>query len=136
MHSFEWEGLAYNEALYGRGEKSETTVTFLHNGDFSGNVKVSLPERVSAYEYHDYAPGNERIETIHLPFAAMKALVLEYFRRKMISALEDAEGEELEQLVFDEVVEDANRDSECKCSACIIPSTKRHHPNSTKLLAS
>jgi hypothetical protein len=64
--------------------------TYAFNEDFSGGVSVEASEVPS--RYHDTA--------VEIPFADIRALYLEYARRKAISRLEQAEDGELEALLF------------------------------------
>jgi len=57
--------------------------TFIHNGDFSGNVSVRRPGQPEA----------------EVPFADLRQLVLGYFRDKMIGELEDASDDTLEAML-------------------------------------
>jgi hypothetical protein len=58
-------------------------ITFLHNGDFSGDVQIVMPP------VHGVRAG------LHVPFAALKALVAKYVRQEKISALEHSTDDEL-----------------------------------------
>jgi hypothetical protein len=69
---------------------SHTTITdggttFTHNGDYSGDVRITAPSAGRPY--------------IEVPFADLRQLVLWYLRDKAIERLENAEGGELEALL-------------------------------------
>lgn len=81
-------------------------LTYHHNGDYSGDVKVTIP-----LERHKTRPWgttttkfdiDERIRqvTVDIPFEDMRWLVLRYLQSKLISRLEDANDDELEQLLL------------------------------------
>jgi hypothetical protein len=57
--------------------------TFIHNGDYSGNVTV-------------HRLGQPRIE---VPFADLRELVFGYLRRRMIEGLEQASDDTLEAML-------------------------------------
>jgi len=122
-HTTEWEGSAYPEQRrpmpkvpgplkggrlsYG---KRKVTVTMHHDGDLGGsNVKFWLPNWLADACHHPGAgPDEIGMVSVSIPFDAVLQLVLEYYRRKMISALENADGEELADLVLDRIVEAAD----------------------------
>jgi len=121
-HTTEWEGSAYPEQRspmpkvpgplkggrlsYG---KRKVTVTMHHDGDpKGGNVKFWLPNWLADATHHPHAgPGEVAMVTVSIPFDALHQLVLEYYRGVMIRALENADGEELADLVLDRIVEAA-----------------------------
>ena len=123
-HTTVWEGAAYPEQ---RGAQPKTpgplkggklpygkrpvTVTMHHDGDpKGGNIKFWLPNWLADAAHHPGAgPDEIGMVSVSIPFDAMLELVLNYYRDKMINALEQAEGEQLEQLVFDTIVEDVNQ---------------------------
>lgn len=104
MHSTTWTGKAASEQRpYTPGPtipRTEETVTMHHHGDRSGNVRFWLPNRVANVTTHHHAgPNEESMAEVHIPFEAIKLLVIEYYRDELIRALENAEGEELEDLI-------------------------------------
>lgn len=66
-------------------------ITFVHNGDYSGDVRVKIPAETALVELHH---GSDRIE-VRIPFAAMEELVAEKYRSLMIEHLEQAEIAEI-----------------------------------------
>jgi hypothetical protein len=60
-----------------------------HNGDFSGDVIVSVPKKAID------GPWPDGTFTVELPFEDIKELVAEYIRRELIRQIEDAEPDEL-----------------------------------------
>lgn len=99
-HSFDWEGECRGSTIEDWGRVQDATVTFLFNGDFSGNVGVNLPNWIADITLHHGAgPNGQAIAEVHIPFEAMKQLVFEHYRRKMIDVLESATGEALEAAV-------------------------------------
>jgi hypothetical protein len=101
-HTFSWEGLCWAEQRASQVEfdVADALVTFHFNGDFSGSVKLDLPNWVADVSVrHGAGPNQEGMAEVHIPFEALKALVLEYYRRQAMSLLTGAEGPELEKLV-------------------------------------
>lgn len=74
-------------------------VSFVHNGDFSGDVIVQLNnadsvqhiERV-VFDGHELAPMHWEVR---IPFADMQRIVATWVRRLEIAALESADDEEV-----------------------------------------
>lgn len=64
---------------------ADDDISFHHNGDFSGDVTISLPTQAAATEL-----WNDGHTTIKVPYAALEALVAERYRRAMVGALEEA----------------------------------------------
>lgn len=65
-------------------------VIFHHNGDFSGNVLITLPT-----EKVEKAMGETVF--VEIDFEVVKKLVLKYFQSKIIGKVESMEYEELEE---------------------------------------
>ena len=66
--------------------KAAGGTTFIHNGDYSGFVRI-----VSA--------SGERHPEVEIPFADLRELVLGYLRLRMIAGLEDMSDDTLEQVL-------------------------------------
>lgn len=69
-------------------------VTFHHNGDFSGDVKID----VSAYNVvlvQTSMPGVPGVFEIEIPFDALKGLVAEYVRGQLIEELEQDSADDV-----------------------------------------
>jgi hypothetical protein len=82
---------------------------YAHNGDFSGEVKVSLPVRPQgdyglnypcASEPHQIAGQQGHFVEVEIPFADIRALYLRYLTSKQISRLEQASDDEREQMLL------------------------------------
>lgn len=58
--------------------------TFVHNGDYSGNVRITAPG------------GGWDAE---IPFADLRELVLGYLRQRMITGIEEMSDDTLEQVL-------------------------------------
>lgn len=98
MHSFSWTGKAWKEQGY--GEAKDVTVTFHYNGSFDGNVKVELPNKVGDVSVHHGAgPNGEGLAEVHIPFEAMKVLVINYLRMEVVSFAEVASDESFERFL-------------------------------------
>ncbi len=77
--------------------------TFNHNGDFSGDVKITIPTYYAGgavQEKYVYLPnaGPEDVEetvTIQVPFGDLKRLVASYVLSRRIEKLEQAEDDEI-----------------------------------------
>jgi hypothetical protein len=95
VHTISWKGDAQNERLR-RGEFEETQVTMHHNGDYSGNVKFILPNRIA--DVVKVPAGtwtnktDEELAELNIPFEAVKILVLNYLRDQQIVAIENPSG--------------------------------------------
>ena len=63
---------------------------FVHNGDYSG------PVRIRARKGDVLDDGRFELE---IPFTDLRALVLDYLRQRMISGLESASDDTLEQVL-------------------------------------
>ena len=93
MHTFTWEGEAYNEDESLPLGPQHTEVYIHHNGDYSGNVNISLPVRIGCPDMVSVAEDHV---SMWVPFDAIKALVLEQIRSAAISKLEEMTEEEIE----------------------------------------
>jgi len=69
-------------------------VNFIFNGDYSGDV------RINQHINDDATTPEEHCEEIEVPFAALKAFVLNYLREEKIGKLEMASYDELEEMLF------------------------------------
>ena len=77
---------------------------YAHNGDFSGDVKVTIPMRRPGETYSWGTSSDIEVEinerdktvTVDIPFEDIRALYLAYLRRNMISRVEQASDTELE----------------------------------------
>lgn len=97
MHSFHWAGNAWKEQ--GSGEVY-VEVLMHHNGDYSGNVKVVLPNKIADTTLaHGAGPNGEGMAEVHIPFEALKALIMQYVRSEMVSQIEQATNSELIQFM-------------------------------------
>lgn len=72
---------------------SSSGLTYFHNGDYSGNVKVNNVSTAPNRE------GWSSLTDVEIPFEDMKALVLSYYRSRLIRVLED-DDEALERFLF------------------------------------
>lgn len=76
-----------------------------HNGDYSGDVKVTVP--MTRHESRPWGTTTTKVEidehrrevTVDIPFDDMKHLVLDHYRSRMISCLENADDQEVERLL-------------------------------------
>lgn len=104
MHTSEWTGFAYEEQHPKISGPLKSNVIMHHNGDYSGNIKFLLPNRIADASTmpHFYADESSAA-TVHIPFAAIKHLVLQYLRNKAISRLENVEDDELEDLIIGDI---------------------------------
>lgn len=64
-------------------------VTYFHNGDFSGNVKILVPTDMADVEPVE----NTDFIEIEVPFEDLKALVARYVRRRKIADFEREEDD-------------------------------------------
>lgn len=65
----------------------EYGITAHHRGDYSGNIKFTLP--------------SSGVDSVEIPFKVIKMLVLSYYSRTIIYKLECADSdEELERILF------------------------------------
>ena len=71
-------------------QASQGTV-FHHNGDYSGSVKIQVPEEPAKHTF-----GSQTCWVTEVPFEDIRELVLDYLRSKLIARLESVEGDELE----------------------------------------
>lgn len=99
MRTFSWEGEAFNEdgSLPGM-ETQKAEVHIHHHGNYSANVRISVPTRVGQPE--TYEPRYERDEaysSLYVPFEALRALVLNKLREDKIAALEQMTEAEIER---------------------------------------
>lgn len=87
MHSFDWKG---ESETYKPGDPDEINVTFHHNGDYSGEVKINVPTWYSQPSVHNFSDGGEdhHIAELSVPYAALESLVLSKLCNEMISAFE------------------------------------------------
>lgn len=104
MHSFEWEGPAWLEQISPKrpGPQEEVVVTILHNGDYSGNVRVVVPSavaNVATHHYTDVSGQDVHNAEIHVPFEALEAFVLAKWQREMVATIENADKDQLVFLV-------------------------------------
>lgn len=76
-----------------------------HNGDYSGDVKVTIP--MMRRELYTWGSGTVQVEideprqqvTVDIPFEDMRHLVLSHYRSLMTGRLENADDKELERLL-------------------------------------
>lgn len=74
-------------------------LTYHHNGDFSGRVRVEIPMGHRSGDDFGVSSidNNERTVTVDVPFEDMKHLVLAYLRSETIGRLEQADDAALEK---------------------------------------
>ncbi len=85
-----------------RSTDAPSGLTYHHNGDYSGAVRVEIPMGrragtsygVSSVDY------NEQTTTVDIPFEDMRHLVLASIRKRMIMHLEEADDATLEKFLF------------------------------------
>lgn len=70
-------------------------LTFMHNGDFSGDVAIVFDPEAFDVEVQNF--GGMVRATIKLPFEDIRNLVFSYLRMKEISKLEQYTNDEFEQ---------------------------------------
>lgn len=70
-------------------------VSFHYNGDFSGNVHISVNSDTPGVRFEESDPAGEfpGSITLELPFADLKYLVASYCRSRRIEALEDCDDD-------------------------------------------
>lgn len=75
-------------------------LTYHHNGDCSGGVRVEIPMgRRAAQDYGVPAiDNNARTVTVDIPFKDIRALYLNHLRNRRISMLENADDDALEEM--------------------------------------
>jgi hypothetical protein len=75
---------------------------FNHNGDYSGDVviKIDAPTDSDKGGYMQSPDGQLVQWRIEVPFADIRSLVLGYLRDERIARLEDADDDELEELLL------------------------------------
>lgn len=99
-HTMSWSGLARTEV-----DPRHATVHMHHDsGPSGGSVTFMLPSAfANAQIVPETADHRDPQTTVVIPFKAIRALVLNHYRNKMIGALEQTEGAELEQLLMAEM---------------------------------
>lgn len=70
-------------------------IRFHHHGDYSGDVHINVSKDAVQ---RSFDATTERAE-VHIPFDALKMLVVAYMRRKMIIALEQSSDDDLIELL-------------------------------------
>jgi hypothetical protein len=84
---------------------------YAHNGDFSGEVKITIPIRDQGPypQSHTTASGPHQIAgeqgifvQVEIPFEDIRALYLSHLRSQRIYRLEQSTDEELEQMLLGE----------------------------------
>lgn len=96
MRTFSWEGEAFNEdgSLPGM-ETQKAEVHIHHHGNYSANVRISVPTRVGQPETQAFPDGE--YASLYVPFEALRALVLNKLREDKIAALEQMTEAEIER---------------------------------------
>lgn len=91
MHSYHW------------GAPDKKWVHFHHNGDFSGDVVVVLPDKIAKLEISPEVLANNQTGTVavRIPFKAMQALVMNYVRGRAIEQFEEMTDKQVEQWLID-----------------------------------
>lgn len=112
-HTTEWKGLCY-PTQYPKTPgptkgRREATVSMHHNGNpANSNVRFFLPNWIAdVANHHGAGPDGEGMAEVHIPFEAIKSLVLNYYRNQMIDALEYAEDAQLEELLMGTMLKEA-----------------------------
>jgi hypothetical protein len=76
--------------------KGPDGTVFHHNGDYSGDLDIVVRREPKMFA----TPEGPTAWVVSVPFADIRSLVLSYLRDKRTGELEDAEGDELEKLLF------------------------------------
>lgn len=90
-----------------RSYDAPSGLSYHHNGDYSGDVKIAVPMRRPGKTYSWGQTSDIVVEIddrdqaviVDIPFEDMKHLVLDYYRSELISRLERGD-EVLERLLF------------------------------------
>jgi|HubBroStandDraft_5_1064220.scaffolds.fasta_scaffold1325524_1 hypothetical protein len=77
-------------------EASGGTV-FHHSSSYSGDVRIITTTEPELLDYS--AINGPKAWAVSIPFADLRELVMEYMRSRTIQQLEQAEGDELEELL-------------------------------------
>ncbi len=81
MHSIHWSQSP---------EEGDLAIVMHHNGDFSGGVKINIPvDRIEALE------EMAGYVQVCIPFEALKTLVGQYVAGQKMSALEEADDDDI-----------------------------------------
>lgn len=67
---------------------------FIHNGDYEGEVIISLPKKAVEDVVPEGATDDDRVR-VKIPFDALKRFVVNHVRSRKIAALEDAKDNEV-----------------------------------------
>lgn len=100
MHTTKWRGLASSDRYPktpGPTKPAEVVdIVMHHNGDYSGNVKISLPSSIADSEVEHNPHGRDvSYTTVTIPFGAIRHLVVEAMRQQWISRLENMSESDL-----------------------------------------
>lgn len=68
---------------------------FIHNGDFSGDISLVVPE--PAAHLHDAEGGYPAAWEVRVPFADLRELVFQYLRQRRVSFAEESADDEFER---------------------------------------
>lgn len=85
MHTTEWED-----------HSTEQSVTFLHNGDYSGEVEIVQPSQQADYELRHMT--NQ--VSVKVPYQALQSLVIQQMKEELIVAFEEMDTEELAAMMM------------------------------------
>ena len=125
LHTTDWEGECWPEQvppapktpgpLTAEAQRLRrprpATIVMHHHGDPTNtNVEFLLPNWVAdAVHEHHTGPNGEGMVRVHIPFEAIRSLVLNYYRNRAIGALEDADDRELEELLLNDMMVEAEK---------------------------
>lgn len=92
MHGYEY-----------RNKYLEHPVDFSFNGDFSGDVAITLDSSIAQAELQNFTRNGEDMHRtrVKIPFEALESLVLHAWRRRTIARLEDMTDDELRVMLFE-----------------------------------